>query len=115
MSAIEANQDNSIFKLDNLDDLKEDLKQEVKSQLKKFKKNKISKATKEMLSLFDIKNTLSVDEIIIGLARKYGVTKKRNTITSTLHNLTRTGVLKRKMIKNESFYEKIIIDENDKV
>lgn len=54
-----------------------------------------SKQTKELLSLFKIKNRLTIDEILVGLYRKYKRQQSRVWVTYTAYNLTRKGIIKR--------------------
>lgn len=72
------------FDLENTTDLDE----EVKGQLKT--KNSADKVCK-ILDLFDIKSTLTIDEILVGLARKHGLKKKRSWVSNRLCALTKTA------------------------
>jgi hypothetical protein len=76
---------NNIFDTQNIHDLPEFLK----NQLKKG----YGKDTEKLLSLFDLKETLNIDEIIVGLFRKYQLEKNRVWVTSTAYNLTRIKLL----------------------
>jgi hypothetical protein len=87
-----------IFSLENRDDLSK----EVINNLRLIKAH--SKAI-QMLELFDIKNELSVDEIIVGLFRKHRVNATREWITSTLYNLRRKNYVK---LISKGRYRKVI-------
>lgn len=77
-------EEEKIFDLTTLDDLND----EVKKQL-----HIASTGDKEILELFKIKNILNIDEIIVGMARKYKTTKKRSYIINRLYNLVKKGFL----------------------
>lgn len=51
--------------------------------------------TEKMLSLFEIKPQLTVDEILVGLKRKYNIQKTRGWISSTAYNLKRRDILRK--------------------
>lgn len=85
-----------LFDLKNLDDLPEDVKKEVAPL-------GLRKDTEMLLSLFDIKNQLSIDEIVVGLMRKHGLKKKRSWVSSTIYNLKRRNIIKK---IDEDYYEK---------
>lgn len=87
------------FDLNNLDDLPDEVKKEV-SLLG------LRKDTERLLSLFDIKNQLTIDEIIVGMSRKYGMNKKRNWVSSTVYNLKRRKTIK-EIDGKKKIYEKI--------
>lgn len=76
---------------DNIFDTKNtsDLPDEVRQECKKFFRND----TEQLLSLFDIKDSLNIDEIIIGLFRKYKLQKTRTWVSSTVYNLSRKNLL----------------------
>jgi hypothetical protein len=76
-----------IFDLSDLDDMPNDLKKEVR-------RLGIRRDTVNLLSLFDIKQHLTIDEIIVGMMRKYGVKKKRLWVSSTIYNLKRREMIK---------------------
>jgi hypothetical protein len=88
-----------IFDLNNLDDLPEDVRKEVAPL-------GLRKDTEMLLSLFDIKNQLSIDEIVVGLMRKHGLKKKRSWVSSTIYNLKRREIIK-ESDGNKKFYEKV--------
>jgi hypothetical protein len=89
MGTTENSQDTSIFYLGNLSSVPDDVKENL------LLKNSFREDTKKVMILFDIKRQLNVDEIVIGLYRKYGLTKKRPWVNSTLNNLIRSGFVKR--------------------
>ena len=56
------------------------------------------------INLFELKNKLTLDEIVIALFRAYGITKKRSLIYSQVYYLVRKGILKRNI---DGTYERI--------
>ena len=76
----------AIFDIDNLNDVS----QEIKEQLRK--KRKIADS---ILNLFKIKNQLSIDEIIVGLYRKYKLAPNRLSIANQLYRLHKDGLIKK--------------------
>lgn len=80
--------DSNIFDLENISDLGEN----VTSQLKV---SSISKNDRKILDLFEIKNTLSIDEIIVGLARKYELSKERSWVSNRLYSLSKSRKLEK--------------------
>lgn len=76
-----------LFDLNNLEDLPEELGKEL--AYLRSRQN-----TKKLLSLFDIKNQLSVDEMLVGMVRKYGVKKERSWFLSTISNLKHRKIIK---------------------
>jgi hypothetical protein len=77
-----------LFDLDNIKDAPEDVKSELK-----FPKA-VSTPT-QILELFAIKDTLSVNEIIIGLYRKFKIKKARSTVALTVTRLRSQGIIKK--------------------
>ncbi len=65
----------------------------------------ISKETKLLLNLFEIKNRLSIDQIIVGMYRLHKLEKTRPWVSSTLYNLSRKGLVK-KVEGTKGEYEK---------
>ena len=80
--------ENNVFSLDNTDDIPE-------SCVKELRGLNIRDDTKSLLSLFDKKNRLSIDEIIVGLYRLYKLEKTRIWVSSTLYNLSRKNLVKK--------------------
>lgn len=76
----------SIFNLDDVSDIDE----ETKSQLKVK-----GKLTDKIIELFKLKNTLSLDEVMVALSRKFSLKKKRAYITNSLCILAKKGFIKR--------------------
>jgi hypothetical protein len=72
---------------------REDLPDEIKNNLKDMKKIKIT-VISMIMELFKIKNTLSVDEIIVGLFRKFNIVKSRMNVVGSLYYLKLQGELK---------------------
>lgn len=88
----------NIFDLKNLDDLAP----EIKTQL--FKEGKSHQSI--ILSLFDIKNELTKDEIIVGLSRMYSVSRSRAQISNSLYMLKKKCLLENYK-GSKKFYTKI--------
>ena len=61
----------AIFDLNNISDLDKDIVSELKS-------HKQNKEDSQIISLFKIKDNLNVDEVIVGLARRYNLKKTRS-------------------------------------
>jgi len=72
----------------------------------KLKLLNIRLRTKNLLSLFDIKSPLSIDEILVGLFRKYDVIEKRSWVNYTLYNLSNKGYVI-KLPKTKGVYERL--------
>jgi len=77
-----------IFDLSAIDDLPKKCAEELRLI-------NIGKETKAVLDLFDIKNRLSIDEIIVGLYRLHKLEKTRTWVSSTLYNLSRKELVKK--------------------
>jgi len=87
------------FDLKNIEDIPNNLKKELKL-------NRISSHSKKLLSLFEKKNILCIDEIIVGLYRLYKLEKTRTWVSYTLYNLNK----KINIIKSpnkKGYYEKL--------
>jgi len=66
---------------------------------------RINKKTKKLLDLFNIKTSLSIDEILVALYRLYRIEETREWVSSTLYNLSRKNLVKKhKIIRG--FYER---------
>lgn len=78
-------------KIFNLNDLS-DIPAEIHDNLKIIK---IHEEGKKLLSLFDIKKELSLDEILVGYFRKFGKIKDRAWVSSNLYNWTRSKLITR--------------------
>ncbi len=91
-------ENNNFFDLNDLSDLPGDVKKEI--FLVGFQKNTVM-----LLSLFNIKNPLSIDEMIVGMMRKYNIKKKRNWFAATIYNLKKRKVIRK--IEGKELYEKI--------
>jgi hypothetical protein len=70
----------------------EDLPDFCKKQLKLIN---IHIHTQRLLELFALKSELTVDEIVVGMYRKYGLEKTRVWVSSTLYNLKRRDLIKK--------------------
>ena len=90
---------------ENIFDLEDtnDLPKEVKSQLRLLG---LRQNSMYLLSLFEIKPTLTIDEILVGLKRKYNIQTTRGWISSTIYNLKRRNILK-KVDGSKLAYKKI--------
>jgi predicted transcriptional regulator of viral defense system len=77
-----------IFDLKNTKDLS------IKT-LGQLKSARFSKSTSEMISLFEIKKILTIDEILVGIFRLYKIEQTRDWARTTADNLTRRGILKK--------------------
>jgi len=86
------------FDLKNLDDLDP----KTKTQLFRTKRNNRTK----LLSIFDLKDELSLDEIIVGLSRIHSVKKSRLWVTGVIYHLKKQGLLASSEI-NKKLYTKI--------
>lgn len=67
-----------LFDLKNVTDIPETLQLKI---------HNLSATTDKILKLFAIKAELSIDEILVGLYRKYKIERSRNWISATLYNL----------------------------
>lgn len=81
----------NIFDVSNIDDISD----EVKAQLTKVKSSPSFISINQILELFTIKTTLSIDEFIVGIYRKYKVVKKRDWVANRLSVLSRNNKIKR--------------------
>lgn len=79
---------------------REDLPSSIKTRLLDFR---VKPNTKKFLSLFEIKYPLTIDEIIIGLFRKYGMRKSRAWVTTQIYNLKERGILVKFKTKPPSY------------
>lgn len=77
-----------IFDLDDLSDLPKSVRERVFRAI-------YGANTGNVLSLFKIKHTLTIDEIIVGLYRTASTEKSRAWVNSCVYNLTKRGLLKR--------------------
>ena len=89
----------NIFNLDKIDDLPEAYKKQLKLL-------NVRDDTRSLLALFDLKDNLSIDEILVGMYRLYKVEKSRVWVSSTLHNLGKKGLI-RKIDGTKGKYRKI--------
>ena len=88
-----------IFDLKNLSDIPLELKENLQVSRGRF-----SEAGRQILSLFDLKNELSLDEILVGMFRKYNVVTTRNCISSNVYNYRRMNLIK---MVDKGVYKKI--------
>lgn len=79
-------EENTIFDIKNLDDVSGHCKSQVKQM-------NVRDDTKKLISLFDFKAKLTIDEIIVGLYRMYKLEKTRVWVSSTLYNLKRKDLI----------------------
>lgn len=87
---------NDIFNLKNINDISASCK-------KNLKLNGLHDDTKKLLDLFNIKQPLSIDEMIVALYRKFKIEKTRTWVSGTLYNLSRKKLITRLINGN---YEK---------
>jgi len=71
-----------------------DLPKGVVAQISKSAGRPANK-TRAMLELFDLKDCLSTDEIIVGLYRKYGIKRTKKALHTVIHHLIKKGTLKK--------------------
>jgi hypothetical protein len=90
---------NEIFDLDDLNDLPEEVKKHVRPLGLRL-------CTMRLIDLFELQPQLSIDEIIVGLSRKYKINKSRSWVTSTIYNLKKRNVIRRVPNFNK-LYEKV--------
>lgn len=90
-----SNLNQDIFDTKKTDDLPSDL-------LKSLRKKDLNEETKKLLTLFELKPYLSIDEIIIGMFRKYKIVKSRVWAMSATYRLSKRNILKRSNRKGES-------------
>jgi len=74
--------ESDIFNIDCIDDVPHELKKEILGERYRAGIGSVS-----ILKLFNVKAQLSVDEILIGLYRKFGIKKNRRWVSLTMHNL----------------------------
>jgi len=89
----------NIFNLDKTDDLPEAYKKQLKLL-------NVRDDTRSLLALFDLKDNLSIDEILVGMYRLHKVEKSRIWVSSTLHNLSKKGLI-RKIDGTKGKYRKV--------
>lgn len=87
-------EEKNIFNLKEINDLPKNVSKEIKI-------NKRHDVARKLLSLFDIKKELSINEILVGLYRVYKIVKTRIWVSSTLYNLKRSNIIKN--ITNKTF------------
>ena len=69
---------NNIFDIENILDIPKSLRPKIKG---------LREDSKKLLSLFEIEKELSIDHILVGLARKYKMSKERSWVSTTIWNL----------------------------
>lgn len=74
-----------IFDTKNLSDLPDKL----------IKNLKINPKDDEVMELFKLKNILNINEIIIGIYRKYKIYRSRDWVTNKVYTLNKTNKIKR--------------------
>ena len=79
---------------DDIFDLKsmQDAPQDVKSELRPSKESSL---TSTILALYNIKSPLTVNELIIGLYRKFKIKTKRSTLVVAISRLSSQGIIKK--------------------
>lgn len=86
-----------IFDTNNIEDLPELSRKRIK--LSNFKGN-----TLKVIDLFELKNTLSVNEVIVSLYRLHKLEKTKGWVHTTLNNLQLKETIKR---IDKGLYQKI--------
>jgi len=77
-----------LFNLDNTNDLPEYLTRELLIL-------NVREDTRKLLLLFNLKKSLSLDEILVGLYRVHKIQKTRYWVNTTLYNLSKKNLIKR--------------------
>ncbi len=90
---------NKMFDLENIDDVTNGCKANLKL-------NNLKGDTKKLFDLFEKKNILSIDEILVALNRDHKLEKKRSWVSNTLYNLAQKELVK-KVIGEQGVYEKV--------
>ena len=78
----------NIFDLTNTEGLPRQL-------VEALSKPRVKKEIRYLLELFDIKNNLTTNEIMVGLYRKFSLFTTKKWVISTTYNLTKKGFLKK--------------------
>lgn len=73
----------NVFELGDITDIPDDLKKNLRTMGATCPK------TSNILKLFEMKNELTIDEILVGLYRMFGHQKTRSWVSSSLYNLSR--------------------------
>lgn len=71
----------------------EDLDEETKSQIHKKPRAFTELTNKKVLELFSLKDNLSVDEVIVALARKFSIKAQRNKVMGKIYALRNKGLI----------------------
>ena len=88
-----------IFDLKNIDDLPKKVKNNLNP-------SNVRKNTRNLTCLFEIKEQLSIDEVIVALFRKHTLVKSRMWVSANLYNLKKKGYLER-VDKKMGVYRKV--------
>jgi len=88
-----------VFDLNNIEDIPDSTKNQLRI-------NMIREGAQNLLLLFNIKEELSIDEIIVGFSRKYKEEKTRSWVSSNLHNLSKKNLIE-KVNGKRGVYRKI--------
>jgi len=80
---------NNLFDTKNIRDLPRDIVSQLGSPGRPARK------TQALLELFNMKDHLSADEIMVGLYRLYKIRKTKKAIHTTIHYLIKKGSLKK--------------------
>lgn len=87
--------DEKIFNLITVEDLPADVKHNISRAIPKKQKPRPNTMQNRIASLFSIKEILTINEIIVGLYRKYDVIKGRASVISCLYTLCRSNKIKK--------------------
>ena len=77
-----------IFSFHDIKDIPDDVRKETKALRRDGDIDLICK-------LFEIKSPLSLDEILVGLYRKFKIQKERKWLMSAMHRASRSGMVER--------------------
>ena len=77
-----------IFSLENTNDLS-------KLVLGELKTDSVNKNDQKIIYLLEIKNQLNIDEILVGLFRKYDLEKKRAWVANRLYALSQANKIEK--------------------
>lgn len=80
--------DKNIFNISDVSDIPDACRKSLKGK-------NIRDDSQKLLSLFEMKEELSIDEIIVGMYRLFNIEKTRTWISSTLYNMGRKKLVKK--------------------
>ena len=80
--------------MENLKNLPEDIVSQIKLHRGRPKGKASSNNTKKLLELFNIKKQLSINELLVGMMRKYNIKVTRFWISCTIFRMRKNKELK---------------------